>query len=331
MSHIALVTGATGFVGSWLVEHLLERGYTVRALTRAQSSKDNLSHLPVEYVVGDYSQPDTLQRAVEGAAYIFHSAALTKARTEQEFYKANVEATENLLKAVKVAAPHIKRFLHISTQAAVGPSPTPDRPVDENSPCKPLTMYGRTKLQAELICRKFMHDLPITIVRPSVVYGQRDKDMLEFFKTVKHGIVPKFGFGVEKRLSIVHARDLVRGICLAAECERAIDETYFISSEETYTWDDVGNAAKKALGKSFVLSLTLPDWLVYGVAALNETFSSAQGKVSIINREKAIEGAQRYWTCSIEKAKSHLGYKPETTLEQGVAETIAWAKTVGWL
>lgn len=331
MSTLALVTGATGFVGSWLVELLLQRGYRVRALTRSSSSMDNLSGLDIEYVIADYAKPDTLRRAVEGVEFVFHSAALTKARSEQEFYRANVEATENLLSAVKQAAPTLKRFLHISTQAAVGPSPAADKPVDETAPCRPLTMYGRTKLQAELVCQKFMSDLPITIVRPSVVYGPRDKDMLEFFRAVKRGIMPKFGFGVEKRLNVVYVRDLVHGILLAAEHSQSIGETYFISSEQSYTWDEIGRAAKAALGKSFVLTLTLPDWLVYGVAAVNETVSTVQGKVSIINREKAIEGAQRYWTCSIEKAKTQLGYTPETPLEVGVAETIRWAEKAGWL
>ena len=331
MSQLALVTGATGFVGSWLVEHLVEQGYRVRVLTRAQSSKDNLSHLPVEYVVGDYAKADTLQHAVAGVDYVFHSAALTKARTESEFYAANVTATENLLDAVQTAAPRIKRFLHISTQAAVGPSPAADQPVDETAPCRPLTMYGRTKLQAELVCKKFMETLPITIVRPSVVYGPRDRDMLEFFKAIKNGLMPKFGFGVKKLLNIVHVRDLVRGIRLAAEHPCAVGETYFISSEQAYTWDQIGLAAKTALGKSYLLTLTLPDWLVYGIASLNEALAQAQGKVSIINREKAIEGAQLYWTCSIAKAKAHFGYAPEISLEQGVAETIEWALRVGWL
>ncbi|MCS7013041.1 MAG: NAD-dependent epimerase/dehydratase family protein [Chloroherpetonaceae bacterium] len=331
MPPLALVTGATGFVGSWLVELLLQRGYRVRVLTRSSSSRNNLQGLEVEYVIVDYAQPETLLRAIEGVEFVFHSAALTKARSEQEFYRANVEATENLLRATQHAAARLKRFVHISTQAAVGPSPSANHPVDETAPCRPLTMYGRTKLQAELVCKRFMSDLPITIVRPSVVYGPRDRDMLEFFKAVKLGFVPKFGFGVEKRLNIVHVRDLVQGILLAAEHPKSAGETYFISSEQSYTWDEVGEAAKAALGKSFTLTVTLPDWLVYGVAALSETICAAQGKVSIINREKAIEGAQRYWTCSIEKAKSQLGYVPTTSLEQGVAETIAWAKQVGWL
>ncbi len=325
-----LITGATGFIGSWLTEALLHRGLHVRALVRSSSSADNLNGLDVELVKGDYADIQSLRKAVEGVEYIYHVAGVTKALDEKTYIAGNVTATENLLQAACDAAPTLKRFLHVSSGAAVGPSPALDKPVDETAPCKPITLYGRTKFMAEEVCKKFALRLPLTIVRPSIIYGPRDKDLLEHFKAVKSGIVPVFGWDVEKRYDYLYVHDLVVGIIAAAESPKARGEVYFLSGA-AHSWEEVGEAAKKALGKSFAIKVRLPDSVVYAVAALAEDIGKARGKISILNRDRARDGEQTYWIFSTEKARRDLGFDPQTSLDEGFRQTVAWYREHKWL
>ncbi len=145
---------------------------------------------------------------------------------------------KNLLDATTKHNPSLKRFVHISSQAAVGPSPS-RIPITEETAPHPITSYGKSKWQAEEECLKASSDLAITIVRPPVVYGPRDKDVFEFFSTVNKGLQPTVGFG-EKLVSMIHVQDLVRGFVMAAESAAAIGRTYFISSKSVYGWKEIG-------------------------------------------------------------------------------------------
>lgn len=325
----ALVTGATGFIGSHLVDALLERGYRVRALMRSASSAEWLKEKNIELVKGDYGDLASLERAVAGMDYIYHVAGVTKALDEQTYVKGNVEATERLLQATLVANPTLKRFLHVSSGAAAGPSPSAETPIDETAPPRPITLYGKTKLQAEDVCKRFFDQLPITIVRPSIIYGERDKDLLEHFKTVQSGIIPIFGLG-EKKYDYLYVKDLVEGIVAAAESEKTKGEIYFLSGKP-HSWEEVGEAAKRALGKSFALKIVFPDWLSFAVAALVEDINKAQGKISILNRDRARDGSARYWTFSTKKAERDFGFAPKTPLQEGFERTVKWYREQGWL
>lgn len=331
MSKTILVTGATGFIGSWLAEKLIKRGDTVRALVRPSSDKTNLAGMNIEYVNGDYKNVASLRKAVEGVDEIYHVAGVTKAKDEQGYIDGNVTATENLLQAALEANPSLKRFLHTSSGTVTGPAATAEKPVDETAVCKPLTTYGRTKLMAEDVCHRYSGKLPVTIVRPPAVYGERDRDVLEFFRTVKNGLQPMVGFGITKRISLVHASDLTDGMMLACDAPNAAGQIYFISSEKTYTWHDVGEAASKALGKSFVLKLKLPEWAVFGIATVAESMSGWSDKPALINREKAIDMVQNFWTFSTEKAMRDLGYREHLTLETGIRQTVEWYVKNKWL
>ncbi|ACF12691.1 NAD-dependent epimerase/dehydratase [Chloroherpeton thalassium ATCC 35110] len=339
MAETALVTGATGFIGSWLTEKLLEKGYKVRALVRQSSNRANLQGLDVEYVVGDYKDFNSLKKAVQGVSYVFHTAGVTKAKAEMEYIDGNVRATESLLKATYEANPNITRFLHVSSLASVGPAKSPNEPVNEKTTAKPITMYGSSKNITEQACQRYIFfptgkvqtRLPVTIVRPPAVYGPRDKDVLEFFKTVNSGILPIVGFGPKKLVSLIHVKDLVRGIIDAAEAEQAKGETYFISSEKFYSWEEVGEVTKKALGKGFVLKLPIPHFAVSIAAAISEATSKSGNTPPPLNREKVKDIVQNYWICSVDKAKKELGFKEQISLEQGIKETVDWYKSKGWL
>ncbi len=323
-----LVTGATGFIGSHLVALLLSKGHHVRCLVRKTSNLVWLKDLPVEYIEGDVFDDAVLRKAVSDIDYIYHSAGLTKAKTRDEYFRANAEGTRRLLDAAAAAAPGLRRFLHVSSQAAAGPSPTKD-PITEEVEPHPITNYGRSKLQSEIECASFAGRLRYTICRPPVVYGPRDKDVFEFFQTMNRGLQPMVRFS-DSYVSFIHVRDLIRGIVLAAESEKAVGQTYFISSSRVYSWKEIGDASRAALGK-WALRLRIPAIGVYAVTSVAELLAKFSPRPALINMEKARDMVQPYWTCDSSKAKRDFGFEQEVSLEEGVADTVRWARAQGWL
>ena len=323
-----LITGGTGFIGSHLAERLVRKGHTVRCLVRKTSDIRWLRELSVEYVYGDLFDENALKDAVTGVDYVYHSAGVTKAKTAEEYFQGNTTGTHNLLRAVSQHAPGIKRFVQISSQTAVGPSPTRS-PITEDADPHPITTYGKSKLKAEQECVAMMTRFPITIVRPPAVFGQRDKDIFEFFKTMSKGLQPMVGFS-EKFVSLIHVTDLVRGFVMAAESDRAAGQTYFISSRDVYGWKEVGEITRSVLGRR-ALRLRIPESGVYVIATFAEFFALFSSKPALINFEKARDMVQDYWTCDSSKAKRDFGYEQEISLEEGIRITVDWYKSNGWL
>ena len=324
----ALVTGASGFIGSHIVDRLLTRGYDVRVLLRRTSSTEWLDVQRVERITGDLFDEEALRQAVDGVDYIYHSAGLTKAKTEAEYFRANTVGTTNLLRAAVEGGQKIRRFVFISSQTASGPSPGPT-PMTEEAPPHPITTYGRSKLQAEQECMKVSSQLPFTIVRPPAVFGPRDKDIFEYFHTFSRGLQPMVGFS-EKYLSLIHVTDLVRGVMLAGESPKAAGQTYFISSDRAYGWKEVGEVTRAAMGKRAV-RVRIPEPAVYLIAGLSEFFSLFSTKPALVNLEKARDMVQQYWTCDSSKARRDFGYGQEISLEEGIRTTIEWYRKHGWM
>ncbi len=323
-----LITGATGFIGSHLAELLHANGHQVRCLIRKTSNLRWIRHLPNEYVEGDLFNPEAMKEAVAGVDRVYHLAGITKARTKEEYYRGNHHATRNLLESVLKHRPDLGRFVHVSSQAAVGPS-MPGAPVDEATPFHPITTYGRSKMEAEKECLRVADRLPVTIVRPPAVYGPRDRDVFEFFNTMSRGLHPLIGFG-EKVVSLIHVRDLVGGIVLAGGHPAAVGQTYFISSKVQYNWRQVGELTAGIMGKH-VIRLRIPEWGVYAVAAISEAFSAISRRAVLLNMEKAKDLVQDAWTCSIGKAERELGYQEKLTLAEGIRDTVDWYRREGWL
>jgi nucleoside-diphosphate-sugar epimerase len=223
---------------------------------------------------------------------------------------------------------NIKRFLYVSSQAAVGPSPDAD-PVTECSPYHPVTHYGKSKMMAELEVLKVHDRLPITIIRPSAVYGPRERDWLEYFKYIKQGIQPLMGFG-KKLLSLIHSDDLVNGIVAAAESPRAEGEIYFLGSEATYSTEDIGDAVARVLNRR-TLRVRIPHVLVRAVGMLSGALARLSGRAALFNYQKAIDSLQSSWVCSVEKAKSHFEFRQCVPLEDGMLRTCLWYQENGWL
>lgn len=326
----ALITGATGFIGSHLAEHLHAKGYDLRVMVRGASNTRYIKHLPLEYASADFNDPESLRRAVSEVDYIYHVAGATAARNRAGFFEGNQVATLNLLEAVKDANPGLKRLIHVSSQAAAGPASSPEQPVDESAPLRPITTYGESKAAAEREVIARMGDLPLTIVRPPAVYGQRDAEIFKFFQVVAKGIAPLIGFD-RKLVSLVHVEDLVRGFVLAGESPRGEGETYFISSEEFYTWENVGAITARIFGRERAMNLRVPHSLVFVAAGISGFFGRFQKKPPVFNFEKGRDITRPYWLCSVEKAKDHLGYRQLVSIEEGVARTVAWYRDQGWL
>jgi nucleoside-diphosphate-sugar epimerase len=323
-----LVTGATGFVGSHLVDCLVERGSDVRCLVRQSSNLRYVKHPQVELAYGGLDDSTDWDEALADVDIIYHVAGTTFARRAKDYFTVNHQGTEALLAEALKRRDRIKRFVYISSLAAVGPA-RDGKPVDEDTSPAPITPYGRSKLMAEEAVRVVSGLLPVTIVRPPAVYGPRDYGIFEFFKAVKGGMFPMIGRR-DKRVSLVHARDLVDGIVLAGESEASMGRTYFISSEDDYSMRAVADLMA-ALMRKRLRTITIPRAVAYGVAAAAEAAAALMGKPPVINRDKVTDLSQTGWTCSIERAKSELGYSPRVPLEEGLRETISWYKSEGWL
>jgi nucleoside-diphosphate-sugar epimerase len=325
---IALVTGATGFIGSHLVDLLLKQKYAVRVLLRKTSDTVWLKGLPIDYVYGDLFDGDALRQAVAGVDYVFHSAGVTKAKTAEQYFRGNTEGTRNMLDAVSQHNSGLKRFVQISSQTAAGPSPGMTPVTEEASP-HPITTYGESKLRAEEACAERRGTIPITIVRPPAVYGPRDKDIFEFFKTMSKGLQPMVGMK-EKFVSLIHVGDLVRGFVMAATSAKASGQTYFISSSQIYGWKEVGEVSRKVIGKN-AFRIKIPEAGVFAIAAVSEFFGLFSRKPVLINFEKARDMVQNYWTCDSSKAQRDFGYVQEIGLEDGIRNTVEWYRSKGWL
>jgi nucleoside-diphosphate-sugar epimerase len=323
-----LVTGANGFVGSHLVEGLLQRGYQVRCLVRKTSNLRWLSGLKVEYVYGDIADKGSLAKALKDVDYVFHCAGLTTAKSRDEYFKANAEGTRNLIQACAEENPKLKKFVYVSSQAAVGPGDD-EKPLNEEAPCRPITDYGESKLEGEKIVLEHASKLPITIIRPPAVYGPRDTDILGFFRVVNKGFRVSFGRD-ESFMSLVYVKDLVAGIILSAENSISAGRTYFIADDKVYSWKEAFNIIAKVLKKR-TIPLRIPKSVVSFLAFISENLSKVLGKTAAFNTQKAEEITQRYWGLDISKAKTQLGFSPKYDLAKGAEETVKWYREMGWL
>jgi nucleoside-diphosphate-sugar epimerase len=322
------ITGATGFVGSFLTERLIAAGHELTCLVRKQSNLRWIADLKIECFYGSLTDKNSLIRGLDGAEMIYHVAGVTKARTEAEYFAGNYEGTRNLIEAALQFKDKISRFILVSSQTAVGSSPT-IIPIDETHPAKPLTDYGRSKRAAEEYALSVMDQMPLTIVRPPAVYGPRDTDILEFFRTVKLGIIPQLG-GSEKYLSLIHVKDLSRGIVMAAHNPGAAGQVYFLTSPKPYAWSEIARLTLKILEKKG-FQIPVPVGLMKGIAFFSESISALTKKPALVNKQKIIDMEQDFWTCSPDKAKKELGFECEISLEEGIRETLTWYKEQKWL
>ncbi len=322
----ALVTGATGFVGSHLAERLCREGMDVVCLVRPSSSLEWLERLPAEKLAGSLDAPDALP--LGEVDYVFHVAGLTRARTAAAYMAANAEATRRLAEAAARANPGLKRFVYVSSQAAAGPTPG-DAPLDEAAEPHPLPGYGASKLAAERAVLALRHRFPVTIVRPPAVYGPRDRNFVSLFRAAQRWrLFPVVG-SPSKQITLVHVADLVEGIWLASRAEAAFGQTYFVGGG-TCSWRDVAEALGAALGLRLRI-LRIPGPVARLLGELGELNWTLTGKPQIVCRRKIRDALQPRWTCSWAKAERELGYRASVGLVEGLRETAEWYAEQGLL
>lgn len=325
---IVVVTGANGFVGSHLVDLLISKNFEVRCLVRKSSNLKWIDNKKVKIYDTGLFDKEGIRKAFEGVNFLFHVAGVVKAKKEEDYFKGNVETTRILLETALEFKDSLKKIIVVSSQTVAGPS-LDGNPVTEDMEPKPITTYGRSKFEEEKTAQKFMNELPITICRAPAVFGQRDTEIFIFFKTFASGLMTTIGFN-EKKISLIHVTDLVYGFFLAAINKKSAGKTYFISSEKLYTWEEIGDATAKVMGKK-AFHVKVPHFLVYTIAAIAQFFAMFSSKAATLNIEKAKDLTRQYWICSTEKAIKELGYRQKVDVAKGIQLTVNWYKEVKWI
>jgi dihydroflavonol-4-reductase len=324
---LVLITGATGFVGSHMMDRLLAAGHRVRVLVRPTSDLRWIPKGLIEQVTADVRDPDGLRRLVAGVGWVFHFGGVTRVRTPRDYFRVNAGGTQALGEAFLEAAPDDGVFLFCSSLAASGPAPAADRPRREEDPPEPINAYGRSKLAAEQwLAERLAPRVRVLCVRPPTVYGPRDEAVLNFFRWARRGWLPMPALP-ESRLSLVHAEDLAAACLMLTET--GASGVYHISDGGYYGWAEVGAAAGRVLGKR-LRPLRFPAWAVRSVGSLVEAAGRAVGRVPVVNRDKVRDMLQPYWICDPARARA-AGFRPAYGLEEGFEQTIRWYETEGWL
>lgn len=324
-----LITGASGFIGSFLCEESLKRQYKVWAGIRKGCSRKWLQNEWLNFAILDLANKDVLYKQLNSYKnkigrwdVIVHAGGATKCLSKEEFMRNNFECTKNLVETLQELEMMPKQFLYLSSLSVLG------KDVDENNP-KPNTGYGESKLMSE----RWLMDRQIdglTIFRPTGVYGPREKDYFLMVKAINNHYDFAVGFSPQ-HITFVYVKDLVNVVMSAIGNERAYGKVYAISDGEVYNSRDFSDLIQKELDKRFVLHITAPLSVLKLVCNIGDWWSKTTGNISTLNKDKYNILSQRDWRCNITPVQEDLGYEPKYKLERGVKETINWYKDNKWI
>jgi len=333
-----LVTGASGFIGRHLVQRLIDRGCQVSCLVRATSHIDGLWSSGVQLITGDVTDQTSIEQAlaVSQAGVVFHLAGLTKALRKDEFLSINAGGVETVAAACAGRADK-PVLIVVSSLAAAGPCAV-GQPRVESDAAAPVSAYGRSKLAAELTAARYAGMMPISIVRPPIVFGPGDRGVLEMFRPIaRWGIHAVPGRG-ERRFSLIHTADLVEGLLLVAEKGERLHPNgspgqgiYFMAADDYPTYAELGQAMATALGKKHATVVHLPGPLVQLVGLCGDAMTWIQQRPAWVNSDKMTEALAGSWMCSSAKACTQLGWSPAAALAKRLHETAQWYRQAGWL
>jgi nucleoside-diphosphate-sugar epimerase len=325
-----LVTGGSGFLGSHVVERLARAGRPVRALVRRSSDTSFLRTLPnVELAEGAVEDRASVTRALEGVTGIVHAAGLVKAKGPDDFMRVNHGGTENLVQAALAHPGSIRRFVLVSSLAALRPSDASGTPVPEDAEPRPVTAYGKSKLAAERAILAHKDRLSVVILRPPAIYGPRDREILTFFKSIKLGILPLLG-STQNKLSMIYGSDCAAACAAALDRELVSGSAYHVDDGSVHTLEELIVLAEKAMGKKARFRFHLPRRLVETAAFGSELYGRATNRAVMLTRDKLNELFEQ-WVCDSSRARRDLGFQPEVSFEDGVHRTMAFYRDAGWL
>jgi nucleoside-diphosphate-sugar epimerase len=331
-----LITGASGFVGSFLVEEALNRGFDVYAGVRGTSSRKYLPDSRIKFFPLNFSDQNNIeenlskfaQKGGQGFDYIIHAAGVTKANSLKEYYDVNYQNTIHLVEALIKTNTVPSKFIEISSIASYGPgNPDTLEPIHSEHTPHPVSSYGKSKLMVEDYLKTLI-DFPYLVFRPTTVYGPREKDLYTVFKMVNSGF--EFYIGTKPQyLSFVYIKDAV-DILLDSLPSPITQKAYFISDGNVYKSSELNNLIKSKLKKK-TIKLHVPIGVVKGLAFTLEKSFGLFGKIPTLNSERVKEFENTNWTCYVEDLMKDFNFKPQYNLERGVSETVDWYKKEGWL
>jgi nucleoside-diphosphate-sugar epimerase len=336
-----LITGASGFIGSFIVEEALHRGFETWAAVRKSSSKAFLQDERIHLIELNLSSEEQLKEQLKDHQfdYVVHAAGVTKCLHKDDFFRINTEGTKHFVRALMATQHNLQRFVYISSLSIMGAirEEQPYQEIRESDEAKPNTAYGKSKLEAE----QWLSQLPLylegdggrlfpyVILRPTGVYGPRERDYFMMAKSIKAHTDFAVGFK-QQDITFVYVTDVVQAVFLA--CEKGVTgRRYFLSDGEVYQSSTFSDLIRKELGNPWWIRITAPIWLLRIITFFGDFIGHLTGKISALNNDKYHILRQRNWRCDIEPAIKELGYKPQYTLERGVPLTIKWYKDNGWL
>lgn len=324
------VTGASGFLGSHVAEQLSEQGHSVVALVRRSSNTKFLSTLKnVELAFGAVEDAASVRAAMKGADAVVHSAGLVKARNEQEFVRVNVDGTRNVMDAAREESPGLRRFVFVSSLAAIGPS-ADGKPVSGVAEGRPVTAYGRSKLEAERLVLAAKDTMPVVVLRPPMIYGPRDPESFAFFQSVSRRFLPFLGDG-SNTMSVIYASDAASACIRAIDSDAASGKAYFIDDGRVYVWKEMLADIERALGSQAFVRVGVPFSLLRGAAAVSEGLSKITGKAVMLTRDKVNELSAPHWVCDSSETRRDLGWEPQVDWREGATRAVEWYRKNGWL
>jgi len=328
-----LITGASGFIGSFIVEEALKRGFETWAAVRKSSSREWLQDERIHFIELNLSSKSQLveQLRDHDFDYVVHAAGVTKCLNKQDFHRINTEGTTHLVKAILKVGMPLKRFIFISSLSIFGAikEQQPYEDIRESDTPQPNTEYGRSKLAAEQYLETLRTRLPYIILRPTGVYGPREKDYFIMAKSIQQH--SDFAVGYKRQdITFVYVKDVVQAVFLALE-KGEDGRKYFLSDGQVYQSSTFSDLIHEELGRPWWIRITAPVWVLRIITFIGEYVGRMTGKVTALNNDKYNILKQRNWRCDIQPAIDELGYQPQYPLEQGVKETIRWYKENGWL
>lgn len=336
-----LITGASGFIGSFIAEEALRHGFETWAAVRKSSSRAFLKDERIHFIELDLSSEEALKEQLKDLRfdYVVHAAGVTKTLHEEDFHRINTEGTQHLVRALQSLHMPLKRFVYISSLSIMGAirEEQPYQEIRESDTPRPNTAYGKSKLEAEQwLCGvnerlkiKNEHLFPYVILRPTGVYGPRERDYFMMFKSIQSHTDFAVGFK-QQDITFVYVTDVVQAVFLALE-RGVTGRRYFLSDDEVYQSTTFSDLIRRELGNPWWIRITAPIWLLRIITCCGEYVGRLTGKVTALNNDKYNIMKQRNWRCDIEPARRELGYEPQVRLEEGVRRCVRWYKENKWL